>query len=338
MSLADKFSNGEYQTAERMTKKLAAVPLPELKGKTVLDIGCDHGAWCRIAKDRGASRVIGIDRGRDVRGVGFVDLAQRNGQAHPDCEFYEYEVGREYPTHIASDIVFVLNMYHHAYNVVGDHEALWYWLSLITKEQLIWESPLDVTDGVANKDIRKELHDGYNEKVIRAAAERYFTVEDIGTGWVATRRVWRCTPKYDMVHTIATVKSGAGGASKAFAYANGRRIKEIEMVLGITPVPGSLNLEAAQPFDWNHRYFRAQILDVVNRRSGLDSEWAPRWCRFYPLFVEGDEYTRAWAMRFENEHYANGKPYPETLIELVSGYNFRENFWENGDEICLSSR
>jgi SAM-dependent methyltransferase len=73
---------GDYQTADRMAKKRRAIPLPELKGKRVLDVGCDYGWWCREASIAGAKYILGIDRGREVRmvqgGKAFVDLATRN--------------------------------------------------------------------------------------------------------------------------------------------------------------------------------------------------------------------------------------------------------------------
>ncbi len=114
---------GEYQTRTRMEKKLAAVPLPDVKHKWVLDVGCDHGYWCQLVKERGAARVVGFDRGREVRGKGFVDIVSRNREAIPSCEFYDYEIGRQYPGFGQFDVVLMLNVYHHAYNVSGDHQS-----------------------------------------------------------------------------------------------------------------------------------------------------------------------------------------------------------------------
>ena len=45
----------DYQTLRRMAAKLQAVPLPELRGKRVLDVGCDAGAWCWLAAEQGAA-------------------------------------------------------------------------------------------------------------------------------------------------------------------------------------------------------------------------------------------------------------------------------------------
>jgi len=68
----------DYQTPRRMAAKLQAVPLPELRGKRVLDVGCDAGAWCWLAAEQGAADVLGLDRGREVRGRGFVDVIKEN--------------------------------------------------------------------------------------------------------------------------------------------------------------------------------------------------------------------------------------------------------------------
>lgn len=328
-------SFGDYQTPERMRKKLASVPLPDLHGKSVLDVGCDHGYWCKLALERGAARVVGIDRGREVRGEGFVNLAERNRITIPNASFRELEIGRQWDLQGRFDVVLMLNVYHHIYNVCEDHESIWFWLSKHVGEELLWENPTSIVDGVARKDIRRELHGNYNEKAIREAASRYFDIAVVGQGWTSTRVVWLCKPKLSTIHSFATVKSGAGGASKAFAYDNERRAKEIDIALGFYPENGSLNLTSQEPFHWDRRYFRTQILDVKDRRKGLDSEWYPRWCRFYPVVIEG---VRAYAMRFENEHYASGKPYPETLVELISGVRLRNALQLNdGDEVCLCS-
>ena len=42
--------------------KLVAVKLPDLAGKTVLDLGCNEGFFCFAALERGAAYVTGIDR------------------------------------------------------------------------------------------------------------------------------------------------------------------------------------------------------------------------------------------------------------------------------------
>jgi hypothetical protein len=47
---------------------------------------------------------------------------------------------------------------------------------------------------------------------------------------------------------------------------------------------------------------------LVDRSLGLDSEWAMRWARFYPVM------GNAFAFRFENESY------PDNFVELIAEY------------------
>jgi SAM-dependent methyltransferase len=300
--------NGDYQTPERMAVKLAAVPLPDLAGLSMLDVGCDHGAWCQIAVARGAARVVGIDRGREVPGRGWVDLAEWNTGRIPGVEFRRLEIGREWHDVGRFDVVLFLNLYHHVFEVCGDHRPIWYWLWRQTAGQLLWESPLSLADPVAAQHVTRP----YLEGEIRDAAEEYFDIEDVGPGWIPTRRVWRCWPRalWPLI-SAGTAKPGAGGATAAFEYAGGRRRDEIEAILGMRPIPGSLNVELADPFDWDARYVRAQVLDVVDRRLGLGSPWALRWARFYPMR------DRSVAFRFEGERY------PLEFVELIADRTLR---------------
>ena len=302
-------STGDYQTAERMAVKFAAVPLPDLEGRTVLDVGCDHGAWCWRALELGASRVLGLDRGRHVPGEGFVNLAERNSAAGVSgAEFREFELGRQWHDFGHHDVVLLLNVYHHAYQACGSHDAVWYWLWRHTAEALVVELPLDRTDGVVTAHVTHPYHEAH----IRAAAEQYFDVVDVGPGWVPTRRVWRCYPRtLQARHWAGKARAGAGGASKAFLYADGRRMDEFQSILGVRPVPGSLNVHLTEPFDWESRYYRAQLLDVVDRSAGLDSAWQPRWARIYPLAGE------VFAFRFE------GETYQDDFVELIAGRQLR---------------
>lgn len=312
-----------------MARKLRVVPLPDLVGKRVLDVGCDHGFWCFLAAERGAKYVLGIDRNRPVKGKP-VDLVARNtALGVPACEFAEMALGLQWHEFGDFDVVLMLSMYHHAYNLVGEHDPIWFWLSRHAVGEVLWENPVDVTDGVARKDIRQELHGGYTEAAIRAAAEQYFDIEVVGPGHVPSRVVWRCTPKALTPRMMqARVMSGAHGASKAFEYANGRRIEEIRAALGVEPVPGSLNLRTFAPFWWDHDHYVADVADVVDRRRGLSSAWAPRRCRFYPLKVNG---AAAYAMRFDGERYG------DDFVEVISDIRLRETGWlEDADVVTLT--
>lgn len=59
--------------------KLKALRMPELKGRSFLDVGCNEGFFCGFADSQGASRSVGIDHSRQ-----FIDRARRR---FPGCEF-----------------------------------------------------------------------------------------------------------------------------------------------------------------------------------------------------------------------------------------------------------
>ena len=98
-------------------------------------------------------------------------------------------------------------------------------------------------------------------------------------------------------------------ASHVFKYADSRRLKELKFALGIDLIPGSLNLLCDAEFNWDRGFYIAPLMDVVNRKAGLDSEWAPKWCGLYPVTVDGKE---SFIMRFENEKY------PLHFVEAIS--------------------
>jgi len=185
----------DYQTVHRMALKRQAIPLPDLAGKSVLDVGCEAGYWCKLASDEGASRVLGLDRGRLVHGIGWVDLvAQNRAQGWPRCEFERIDLGKEWSQFGTFDVVLVMSVYHHIYGNCGDHDAIWAWLRKHTADDgvLIWEGPLDTTDSVS----RRWAGEGYTRAAILDAGAHYFDPELVGPALhEPTREVLRCTPK-----------------------------------------------------------------------------------------------------------------------------------------------
>lgn len=293
----------DYQTPERMELKRKAIPLPDLAGKTVLDIGCDHGYWCWLAADLGASHVLGVDRNRDG-----IDLITKNTEeAHrldAVCAFSEMNVGKQWRYFGKFDVVFLFSLYHHIYQNCGDHRAIWFWLWQHTSEELLWENPTGDDDAVVRMNVTRR---DYDRASILRAASIYFDVELVGPALhVATREVWRCIPKTikpnDWRGQITSGSPAGGGATRAFEYASGRRIDEIEAILGVRMFPGTLNLNLDRAFDWDKSYYRAQLLETVDR-SDLSAEWKPRWARFYPVIINNDVFTPTYALRFEGETY-----------------------------------
>jgi SAM-dependent methyltransferase len=323
----------DYQTDKRMALKLQAIPLPDLQDKSVLDVGCDFGFWSFLAADRGASRVLGLDRGRDVKGHGVVDLAEMNrsraGVRYPleKVDFRKIDLGKQWREVGCFDVVFLFSLYHHLFANCGNHNAIWFWLWNHTAEMLLWENPVDDSDPVVRANVPDHLRPKYNRAEIFSAAERYFTAEPIGPALhEPTREVWRFIPKEPKEETITgQAQAGAGGAAKAFEYSDGRRSGEIRDILGYQPKAGSLNVWCDRPFDWSKDYYRSQILDVADRRLGLNSKWAPKWARFYPITVNG---IQAHVFRFE------GEAYNERFVELIAPVKLRDHLTSVDVTLC----
>jgi len=311
-----------------MAQKRKAIPLPDLRGKRVLDVGCDHGYWCKLASDAGAARVVGLDRNREVRGQGRVDLiALNNAKRWPRCEFEHFNLGKEWSSFGQFDVVFCFSMMHHAWaNAQGDYERVWRWFREHTASDgvLMWEGPWDEQDGVARACAKLAGKPFKRDELIHYA-NVYFYVEALGPALhAAHRHVLRCAPRSIWKGTCA---SGAGGASAAFEYANGRRMAEIQHLIGVRPVPGSLNIRLTVPFDWNASHHRGTVQDVVQRGRGLNVPWAPREVGLWPVYINGVE---AWAFRFTGEKYG------DNFVELIAPYRLRERV--NCDEkvvLCL---
>lgn len=315
----------DYQTPSRMQAKLDALPKINWSGARVLDVGCEGGWWLRHALENGAAAAVGVDRGRDVRGQGFVNLAAEGRAREDGATYIECEVGRQWPLLAKPgepfDVVLVQSVYHHIYQCTGgDHASIFFWLWQHCSEgaTLIWEGPTTPMDSVVARHVDPHLRAGYSPEAITEAASRYFSVAYHGAaGHDAGRQVYVMTPlRLPIKAWAGDIVAGAGGATKAFEYQEGARMRDIEKILGARPVPGSLNVEMSEPFNWDSHYYRAQLLDVATRSMGLNSPWVLKWARFYPLVL--DEDVDAWAFRFE------GEKYPENFVELIAPQKLRD--------------
>lgn len=318
---------GDYQTPQRMALKVQALPPLDFTGKAVLDVGCDHGFWSFKAARAGAARVVGLDRGRDVRGKGFTNLVAQNeaiARSEPDlgaCSFRRVDLGKQWHHFGRFDLILLMSVYHHIFQNCGDHRAIWFWLwrHCAADAALIFEGPEDDADPVVRANVDDGKRPAFTRSATDEAAGRYFVKDFSGPALhESTRIVHRLRPLRRPAHTLRGVPvAGAGGASKAFHYADDRRIGELTQILGFRPFPGSLNLKLDRQFDWDRGYVRAQLLDVRVRSQGLDSEWAPRWARFYPVILDGS--VSAWAFRFEGETYAGH------FMELIAPVRLRDS-------------
>lgn len=76
----------QYQTFpdaagdSRTQEKLKALKLPDLTGRSFLDVGCNEGFFCGFARFLGAQRSVGLDHSKL-----FIERAR---QRFPECEFH----------------------------------------------------------------------------------------------------------------------------------------------------------------------------------------------------------------------------------------------------------
>lgn len=77
---AERLRSGNNHAHKYLEKPAMYKKLPNLKGKTVLCVGCGTGEECKHLNSLGAKRVIGIDISR-----GLIDFAK---QSYPDLEFH----------------------------------------------------------------------------------------------------------------------------------------------------------------------------------------------------------------------------------------------------------
>ena len=107
---------GKYQSfpgakgASQSDKKLERLSLPnDLKGKSVLDIGCNEGFFCLEAARRGAARVVGIDQSAH-----FVDAARSRSREFSQIEYIKGDA-KNLPDE-KFDIILVLSVIHYFEN------------------------------------------------------------------------------------------------------------------------------------------------------------------------------------------------------------------------------
>lgn len=124
-------NNGPRQSLERI--KYMRLDEIDFKGKSVLDLGCAGGFFCRDAKDRGAERVLGIDF-KDCVDSDNILAAKllANELGYWDIDYWERDLRNDMSDELFEfDIVYFLSMNYH----IGIPK----WLPKVTKEVCIFE-------------------------------------------------------------------------------------------------------------------------------------------------------------------------------------------------------
>lgn len=127
---------------DRSAEKLAALHLPDLKGKTVLDVGAFDGYFSFAAERLGAARVVALDTyvwqrpgGKD----GFEYARKALGSNVEDLEVEVLEISPE--TVGQFDVVLFLGVLYHMRHPLLALERV----ASVTKQQLILETLVDMT-------------------------------------------------------------------------------------------------------------------------------------------------------------------------------------------------
>lgn len=135
---------GNYVTPgpDRSAAKLAALRLPDLRGKTVLDVGAFDGYFSFAAERLGASRVVALDTyvwrrpgGKD----GFQYARSVLGSKVEDIEVEVLDISPETVGHF--DVVLFLGVLYHMRHPLLSLERV----AEVTKQQLILETLVDMT-------------------------------------------------------------------------------------------------------------------------------------------------------------------------------------------------
>ena len=118
---------------QRRRKRLSLIHWEDVKGKTVLDIGCNTGMFCFEALRRGAREATGLDRDAD-----FVRVANKRARGMRGALFETVDLDKLDLLTLNGpyDVVFLLAMLKH----VKDRARLVKMVDVITDEVLYFET------------------------------------------------------------------------------------------------------------------------------------------------------------------------------------------------------
>lgn len=125
--------------------------LPDLKGKTVLDIGCGYGHNCLEFINKGAKKVVGTDISEKMLAVA------KEESAHPDIEYRLMDMAEISSLNMKFDLVYSSLAFHYAENFKKLTEDIFNLLNdcgvlLYSQEHPIMTAPIDENMGHFNLD------------------------------------------------------------------------------------------------------------------------------------------------------------------------------------------
>ena len=130
-TLNDRFGSRTNVRIELMKDKKDI--MQDVKGLTVLDIGCNNGYFVREAIKRGAKRAVGVDKTDCIKGA--IKLAEKE---NVNAEFWQVDVeSKEFKRHCPKfDVVFLFSVLTH----LKDPEGFLDWLDDRIRYKLFFES------------------------------------------------------------------------------------------------------------------------------------------------------------------------------------------------------
>lgn len=121
---------------ENVIQPMVPVIVPNAAGKRVVDLGCGEGFYCRIARDQGASHVLGIDPSEKMLtvakertsgdGIEYVQAFAEDAQVEPG----------------SADLVVTILTLHYVEDFVGVVRSVWNWLKRPGEFVMIVEHPV----------------------------------------------------------------------------------------------------------------------------------------------------------------------------------------------------
>ncbi len=127
---------------DRSAEKLAALRLPDLRGKTVLDVGALDGYFSFAAERRGASRVVALDTYMWQKPGGKDGFEYARGALGSNVESVEVEVLDISPETVGRfDVVLFLGVLYHMRHPLLALERI----AEVTEELLVLETLVDLT-------------------------------------------------------------------------------------------------------------------------------------------------------------------------------------------------
>lgn len=121
---------------ENVIQPMVPVIVPNAAGKRVVDLGCGEGFYCRIARDQGATHVLGIDPSEKMLsvaksrtsgdGIEYVRAFAEDAQVDPG----------------SADLVVTILALHYVEDFVGVVRSVWNWLQSLGEFVMIVEHPV----------------------------------------------------------------------------------------------------------------------------------------------------------------------------------------------------